>query len=526
MSGGRIVGLSRHQKPAQLHSVVGNKPRPNKVPKAVDDPPVSSDEEAGNEAVTDNHGGASNGKKKTAAGNDPESDRRRDAVLDSSGSSGDERAARAMISPTNFGKAAQTSNLPRGLRRKSDDIESLGSETEPASSKRRRPNDKTGKAVYKIPSSSGGHLTDEHGFTKMKSSKTTYGKKNTSSKEQAEKKGSTSDTMTRRLSEANQDATAATASESKLKLPAPFDSPEKSKSSKLRLPKGLAPSSPEAKSFLQTKGFKPQGIPIKGPIRRVKKPIEVPKSPSPPPAVFKLPAQISELAHAGDDNDQPDGELSGILSDAESGGRPSDVEAIDAGQEPAAAATVCPWCGEPVDKALLDESSKGKRMNVRQQTRFCQKHRKQTAVEIWQANGYPQVDWQGLDKRFAEHHTLLLDIVNGRSSHFRSILGEKIQSGQARSMKKEDNLNPGYYGPRGFNVMCDYLVNEFGDLLKEKAVDDRVIAGRGSAAFIQSVLVAELAVQLIKDDMRVSVEEARDIMEASKALGEMVHEEV
>ena len=165
-------------------------------------------------------------------------------------------------------------------------------------------------------------------------------------------------------------------------------------------------------------------------------------------------------------------------------------------------------------------------MNVRQQTRFCQKHKKQKAIETWWANGYPDVDWQDMDRRFSEHHALLLDIVNGKSSHFRSILKEKIQSGQARSMKKEDNLNPGYYGPRGFNLMCDYLVNEFGSLLKERAVDDRVIAGRGSAAFIQSVLVAELAVQLIKDDLHLSVDDARKILEESKALGEMVHEEL
>lgn len=337
-------------------------------------------------------------------------------------------------------------------------------------------------------------------------------------------------------------------SKSTLKIPVPFDSPEKPKSSKLRVPNGSAPlspperrsgklvlkdhkddiSSPEAKSILHTRGFKGKGPHIMPPVRRTqKKPTEPPRAPSPPPAVFKLPAHISELARrTGDDNGGPDGELPGILSDTEGDGRPSGGEAIGVGEEPVAAATVCPWCGEDVDKALLDESSKGKRMNVRQQTRFCQKHRKQTAVETWQANGYPEVDWQDLDKRFAEHHALLLDVVNGKSSHFRSILGEKIQSGKARSMKKEDNLNPGYYGPRGFNLMCDYLVDEFGDLLKEKAVDDRVIAGRGSAAFIQSVLVAELAVQLIKDDMRVSVDEARDILEESKALGEMVHEEV
>ena len=74
--------------------------------------------------------------------------------------------------------------------------------------------------------------------------------------------------------------------------------------------------------------------------------------------------------------------------------------------------------------------------------------------------------------------------------------------------------------------MCDYLVEEFGESLKENATKDRVIAARGSAAFIQSVLVAELAVQLIMEDMLASATEAREIMEESKALGELLHEEV
>lgn len=201
---------------------------------------------------------------------------------------------------------------------------------------------------------------------------------------------------------------------------------------------------------------------------------------------------------------------------------PGDVE-----EATAPAATLCPWCGEPVDEQLLADFSKGKtRLNVRQQTRFCQKHRKHTAQETWTARSYPEIDWDELPDRIATHYDSLLDVINcDRPSHYRTRLADKIDSGQDRAMKKEENLNPGYYGPRGFNLMCDRLVDQFGDLLKVKAVQDRVISGRGSAAFIQSVLVAELAVQLIKDDMGVPVEEARVIMEESKAIGEMIHEE-
>lgn len=252
-------------------------------------------------------------------------------------------------------------------------------------------------------------------------------------------------------------------------------------------------------------------------------------SPSPPPAVFKLPRQVSDLGgrRAGCDG-RSDVVLPVVVSTDSGGddGSPTMEAAAVEGRGKAAAKTAsCPWCGEGVDGDWLEEFAKGKRMNVRMQTQFCRQHRRRRAMEAWRAKGYPEVEWAGLSRRFSEHHDFLLAVVHGRASHFRSVLAEQIERGQARCLKKEENLNPGYYGPRGFNLMCDYLVEEFGDLLKKKAIDDWVIAGRGSAAFIQSVLVAELAVQLIKEDMGVSASEAGRIMEESKGLGEIVHED-
>ncbi|EHK26362.1 uncharacterized protein TRIVIDRAFT_128478, partial [Trichoderma virens Gv29-8] len=185
----------------------------------------------------------------------------------------------------------------------------------------------------------------------------------------------------------------------------------------------------------------------------------------------------------------------------------------------------CPWCGATVDVNLLKEFSKGKRLNVRLQTSFCESHRKKSAMVTWESKSYPKVDWASLEDRFKKHHEHLVDIINGEESHYRTALADKIEQHQARTMEKEENLNPGYYGPRGFNMMCDYLVKEFSDMLKKKAVHDKVIASRGSAVFIQSVLVAELGVQLIVEDMDVSPEKARQILEESKALGELVHAE-
>ncbi|ODA76566.1 hypothetical protein RJ55_07836 [Drechmeria coniospora] len=394
-------------------------------------------------------------------------------------------------------------------------------------------------ATSNTPAGAEENIVSDLGFARVKSARSTYGRKKPSSQEVAK------------------DRRAVMASKATLQVPAMPESPEKAETSRRRLllPSQPAPMSPKrmgAKLVTERQDDEVIGTILSSPKKAKpvlnqipllesplpsgklitktwprKKRVEAPRSPTPPRAVFKMPAQFADLGDcAGDAKDGPGVVLDDNSSDARNEEK-SDSEPVDEVAQKSVASTlpVCPWCNEPVDRVLLAEFSKGKRMNVRQQSRFCHKHRKQTAKTIWQERDYPNVDWDHLERRFSEHRSSLLEIVNGKPSHFRAVLAGKIASGQARSMKKEENLNPGYYGPRGFNLMCDYLVDEFGSLLKEKAVDDRVIAGRGSAAFIQSVLVAELAVHLIRDDMRVSDEEARVILEESRALGEIVHEE-
>ncbi|KAK0760155.1 hypothetical protein N5P37_007235 [Trichoderma harzianum] len=240
---------------------------------------------------------------------------------------------------------------------------------------------------------------------------------------------------------------------------------------------------------------------------------------SPPPAKFVMPAQLSDFVPPGNGNGDDIGD--GDLSDASSSGL-SSLGSLFPDKEGDGGAQ-CPWCGATVDMKLLKDFSNGKRLNVRLQTKFCEEHRKKSAMATWESKAYPEVEWSTLESRFKKHQTHLLDIINGEESFYRTRLAAKIEQGQGRSMKKEENLNPGYYGPRGFNMMCDYLVKEYSDMLKKKAVHDKVIAGRGSAAFIQAVLVAELGVQLIMEDMLVSPEEARHILEESKPIGDLVH---
>ncbi|KAJ3496872.1 hypothetical protein NLG97_g2336 [Lecanicillium saksenae] len=487
----RQVGLTARAAP--LLKVVNNRPRQTKKTPVDDNaPPMSTDDE-------DYESTVSEGTVQAAKASDRSPSPKRKAPrqlspVDSDfDSSADERRKRASIKATVFNSKKRDDSTTSTKRRK-------------VATSPERP-----KAKEKLKS--GSHLRDKFGQTRQSHSKNTYGKRAKSS--QSSQPDSSQDGK-------------------KLRVPSSIESPQKRKTSKFILPGSNIPSSPgsspkkrltqlngtdDEDSILESLDVEQRGK--KGKKKGKKKPS--PPS-SPPRAVFKLPQNFLDRSPtrqlpAGDAQD-----LSKLSSDDESlvGGWPK----LNIPEElPQAPAAKCPWCSEEVDTAFLDDFSKGKRLNVRMQTRFCHLHKQRTAEQTWKDRKYPDIDWDTIERRFAEHHDHLYAIVDGKGSHFRDIHAKNVEEGRARSMKREENFNPGYYGPRGFNVMCDYLVNEFGDVLKRRAVDDRVIAGRGSAAFIQAVLVAELGVRLIMDDMKLSETKARQLMQDSKGLGELVQPE-
>jgi hypothetical protein len=184
----------------------------------------------------------------------------------------------------------------------------------------------------------------------------------------------------------------------------------------------------------------------------------------------------------------------------------------------------CPMCNKRVDPVDLREWGD---MNTRQQERFCQFHQKKSAASDWALKGYPEIDWDVLGSRISKHYSFLKKVINGGESHYRDLLEERLNAGKDRNLlKMTSNLTPGYYGGRGLRIMSENIMHEFTALLKKKAVKDRRISSRGPTAFVQAVLVPEVAVLLIMEDMNVEVEEARDILEDSASVGELIHEEI
>ncbi|KAF4334634.1 hypothetical protein FBEOM_11522 [Fusarium beomiforme] len=546
---GRVMGLSRQQKPPQLLSQISGreKQKLEQQPDDINALPLSSEDEAENDMPA------------AAALKLRRSNSSDQMHMEQSGDSEPETSARVDIKRTAFNNPSTSSKTQRNTIRKVSQKDD-NTETSSSSAKRR-----------KLDSNSGAgpptHLMNLMGFPKQRKSKTTYGGSKSRESQisrgppgSQENKGKAKVPKREPIHETTEEDDFLHSSQTEEKptfkpvSQESFSSPTQSGVALRPVPKDdLRTPSKAGKTETKSTNRDPSATPTKSQATHAtklsqdencrsrsssqsgsslwnkfhgEKPKKKnrPQTPEYKPARFVAPAKIDHLDGSNSDISSLS---SPVLSDLDQLSDTETIKEVSPEEQTSVedSMTKCPWCGDLVSGQALKDYSKGKRLNVQMQTRFCAKHKKETALETWRERGYPHIDWNRLEDRLVDHRAYLTKIVDGKQSFFRDILAEKIETGQARSLKKEGNLNPGYYGPRGCKLMCDYLVEEFGELLKEKATKDRVIAGRGSAAFIQSVLVAELAVQLIMEDMDVSASEAREIMKESKALGELIHEE-
>ncbi|KAI1420394.1 RTC4-like domain-containing protein [Xylaria sp. FL1777] len=241
---------------------------------------------------------------------------------------------------------------------------------------------------------------------------------------------------------------------------------------------------------------------------------------TPPRPVFKIPGL--EDNDSFDDNGSLDYTTTPIESQDTSWDR------LEIEETKTTATPRCPICHQEVDHELLEKYSTHGKMSVKQQTIFCRLHRQQSAAKAGTEKGYPKIDWETLDSRFNSHQDFLQNILEGtQASHYRKVLRERVESGKNRTLlTNHDNFTPGYYGPRGLQVMTQFIMRTLSDVIRRRAVEDKLISARSYTGYVQTVLVPELAVRLIMEDISVTEERARQVLEESVEIGELLHEEV
>ncbi|KAI2345415.1 hypothetical protein LOY94_005575 [Ophidiomyces ophidiicola] len=194
----------------------------------------------------------------------------------------------------------------------------------------------------------------------------------------------------------------------------------------------------------------------------------------------------------------------------------------------------CPACRERLDPEYLAEhqleNTKG--LSIRKQLQFCRQHKRWSAERDWNVRGYPDIDWNGLDERLERYFDDLEQILmRKKPSFFRN----SLESSSGGSSKKNtfrltansnfDSMSSGYYGPRGSKRMADAIISKFASKIRRIASSDPLIQAAGVSGYIQTVLVPELTVMLVKDDISGDDENARQIIRESMVIGALVNEE-
>ncbi|KAK0668277.1 RTC4-like domain-containing protein [Cercophora samala] len=191
--------------------------------------------------------------------------------------------------------------------------------------------------------------------------------------------------------------------------------------------------------------------------------------------------------------------------------------------------SICPLCKEEVDRDLLTEyENANPHRTLQSMKKFCIKHKKCSAKEVWVSRGYPDIAWWKLNDRIEDLYPFIRSILQGKKeSHYAAQFREKIKWGGNKTLATSDeNLTPGYYGIRGLRQMSENLIHEFSSVLRKRALEDSLVSARGYMTYLQAVLVPELATKLVMEDMDVGEAEAREILAESSSVGELLNDEI
>ncbi|KAL2376418.1 hypothetical protein RJZ90_007531, partial [Blastomyces dermatitidis] len=187
---------------------------------------------------------------------------------------------------------------------------------------------------------------------------------------------------------------------------------------------------------------------------------------------------------------------------------------------------MCPVCNSVVEvEASSAFDAANNRMGVREQLRFCEKHRKETARREWSRLRYPIIAWDRLDDRLTQFHPRLRRILDdsGYRSRYKSVVHKKVRKHGRKILSWSILHSTGYYGLRGHEILSAHVVSHFKDAIDSLAGIDSVASKYGTVVYAQEVLVPELLEMLVQEDMGVDAKGARWILKESNKIGNLLN---
>ena len=179
--------------------------------------------------------------------------------------------------------------------------------------------------------------------------------------------------------------------------------------------------------------------------------------------------------------------------------------------------TKCPLCNSSVQRDHLESFNRGRRLNIRQQQRFCLSHKVLDAENTRKKRGYPHVNFTALEQdRIPKHIPHLNQILNqNRASSYRLALSSAIKRTRGSHKGLQSYLKEGivevakygYYGPRGARIMGQAVTTRMSAAIDGALRVDSVARAVGAGVYVSAVLVPELALRLVMEDMEMADED-------------------
>lgn len=197
-------------------------------------------------------------------------------------------------------------------------------------------------------------------------------------------------------------------------------------------------------------------------------------------------------------------------------------------------AASCPLCHERVDSLHLEKFNFGRRLNFRDQQRFCHEHKVREARNIRRERHYPDIDWADLtNTQITKYIPVLRDILQRAiPSYYRDQLDAAMVEGTGsrktlqRYLKEGvvDVAKHGYYGPKGARVVGHAITTHMATELNLELKNDKVARAAGVGGYVNAVLVPDLIVRLVMDDMKLQDQaQARNVLSESSGIGTLLN---
>jgi RTC4-like domain len=177
----------------------------------------------------------------------------------------------------------------------------------------------------------------------------------------------------------------------------------------------------------------------------------------------------------------------------------------------------CPFCAKPLPKGFTEEPPRAARAKFG----FCKRHEDVEILQRGRAKGYPKKPFN--EQAVARRMRKMLPELRkfDHAGEFVGAIRSRTKRGAtAMATYAFAHLTlPGYYGPRGAQVITSIAMKEMeGDIKRRAGVKDVEFFG-GIMGYVSSVVVPEVGVRLICEDMDLKWSEAKKVMENSVSYG-------